>query len=588
MSNLRKLPHPRYLVGVIVAAVLISTTALVPPVAGCEQVRGIRISSSTEKVGLIEKLADRYNAEKRSVDGFCAEVEKVSGLTSGAMKNQLADEQETPPDAWLPTSSMWISMLGEQGDGQLIDDAATLGSVTASSLVIAMPESAITALEDSNQKMESWADLHEHARNGWSAYGKDKWGEFILGRDNPETSTSGLATTLGFYHAATNGKIDQNSVVDPEVVNFVREIESSVKPQRYGDEAVQFMETIYEEQKHQEARPYVDAVVVQEQMAYLYNKGAPSGNPADIDQAQPKDPLRAIYPNDGTIKLDHPYAVLTKDSAEQAVAKDFYKFLKQPEQQQRFIDIGFRHVDNPGAPTDELSDTLKTPEDKRLSFVAPPDHTVLDEMVGKWDSMRRKARVLLLLDMSRSMNHSVEDPTKGYDPTKLTLVRDAATDALKLLNPEDEVGLSTFSSQTREELAVGLLGKDNTVLTDAIQRLSAKGPSTELYEAVDRASTSMIEEYDPNRVNAIVLLTDGKDTNPSSGKLDGLLDKLDPSSREESVPIFTVRYGKEDTPSKVESDPLWKIADITNGTFYPATNVLKIGDVLSNVFRNFG
>jgi hypothetical protein len=85
--------------------------------------------------------------------------------------------------------------------------------------------------------------------------------------------------------------------------------------------------------------------------------------------------------------------------------------------------------------------------------------------------------VLLVLDVSGSMN----DPAATSDPevkgSKLDLVKPAATRALDLLSGKDEVGLWTFSSPGfTEHVPVGKLADNKAALSAAIGGLGATEP----------------------------------------------------------------------------------------------------------------
>jgi Ca-activated chloride channel family protein len=588
--------HRGHLIGAVVGFALLGATAVAPgrlahdgnaatAAPNCPRTETIQVSSSTEKFGVMKKLVARYNAAGRAVGDLCGGV-ALSSLTSGATKNALAKGMQDPPEVWLPTSSMWLQLLAQEGHGDLIATDPAPQSITTSTLVIAMPQSVAEALDKHGTRLKTWADVLQLSKSGWAAYGKPEWDRFILGRDNAETSTSGLAATVATYIAAP-GELSAATLNDDQVVKFVHGIESSVS--RYGDEAVRFMQQIYDaEQKQNTAtyRPYVDAVVIQEQMAYLYNQGAPSGDPADMSDARkPRNPLRVVYPEDGTLKLDHPYVVLASATADQrAVAKDFYQFLIEKSQQEDFAKVGFRPRDDATRPSEQLVHGLEVPADQQLKFVTPPDDKLLAAMLSSWDKVRRKARVLLVLDVSGSMDEIADDPNKVKDPTKLQLVIPAAQHAVDLLDDNDEVGLWTFSSTYTQVMPVSRVGAVRAQLKERIQRLKAGG-NTALYKTTDAASQMMANTEDPERINAIVLLSDGQNTEPYAGGSRTLLAKLNPAGRDTSIRIFTVPYGQADN---ADVTTLAQIATRTKAAQYDASNPLNVGSAFVQVFRNFG
>lgn len=587
------------------AALMVVSFFVVPaksdPIADCRTRVDLTISSSTEKVALLKDLAADYQNAQRVADGRCVNELAVHGLTSGLAKIALAadwkiDGEDLPPEpqVWLPTSSMWLRLLEQQDKAGVLADDSSLGSVTASTLTIAMPRSVTDALEEAGAPLDTWADVLEIAQSpsGWAAYGRPDWGNFLLARDNPEVSTSGLAATVATYHAAP-GDISAEQLSDPEVIQFVHGIESSVA--RYGDEAVDFMTEIFnEEQRNRDDdsyRPYVDAVVIQEQMAYAYNCGAPTGDPEEMNCAKkPDKPMAVVHPQDGALELDHPFVTLTKATADQrVVAEDFFEFLREAGQQQAFRNLGFREPGHADRPTDNLIDVLGHPEDQRLTFVEPPSADLLATMLNNWQTVKKKARVLLVLDVSGSMGESVDDPNKATDPTKLALVKPAAKEALNLLENNDEIGLWTFSSGPYTEVhPISPVGPARKEIERKIDQLTAEG-NTALFSTTEQAHNAMEANLDPERINAVVLLSDGENTQPYANANNEeaariLLDRLNPAGRDTSVRIFTIPYGTDEVPV----DTLIQIAERTKAVKYDASNPLDIGRAFVGVFQNFG
>ena len=582
--------HRRHLLGAIVGAVLVAATAVVPLAWPCLRTETIQVSTSTEKAGVIGELVARYNAAGRAAGGLCGRIE-LSALTSGATKNELAAGMSDPPEVWLPTSSMWLRLLEHEGRRDLVAPDPAPRSIITSTLVIAMPRPVADDLESRGARLDTWASVLNLAQQGWSAYGRPEWGEFVLGRDNAETSTSGLGATVATYLAAP-GDITQEQLSAPEVVSFVHGIESSVL--RYGDEAVRFMQQIYEAEQRKDPttyRPEVDAIVIQEQMAYVYNQGAPGGDPAQMtEERRARFPLRVVHPSDGTLALDHPFVVLASANADQrAVAGDFYDFLTEGAQQQRFAELGFRPPDDPAHPTSQLVGALGVPENQELGFVDIPGPELLAAMQDSWDNVRRKARVLLVIDVSGSMDDPVDDPNAppSQNPTKLQhLIPAVQQCALDLLDDDDQLGLWTFSSNPAytEAVPVSRLGDVRDELRARIAGLTASG-NTALYEVTDRASEMMAQTWDPDRINAIVLLSDGQNTEPYNGGAQALLAKLNPPDRERSIRIFTVPYGQEES---ADIRTLAEIAKLTRAAQYNARDPLDVCEAFVRVFRNFG
>src|SRR5207249_1831862 len=107
-----------------------------------------------------------------------------------------------------------------------------------------------------------------------------------------------------------------------------------------------------------------------------------------------------------------------------AVAADFLKFLQQPAQQQRFQRFAFRDFD--GRPGNEVNQTNGMLPDQPKAVLTPPSPGVLDLILRSWTELRKRARVLIVIDVSGSMG----DPVPKSGDTKLELAKRAAITAL--------------------------------------------------------------------------------------------------------------------------------------------------------------
>ena len=123
------------------------------------------------------------------------------------------------------------------------------------------------------------------------------------------------------------------------------------------------------------------------------------------------------------------------------------RFLEAPEQQRRFQELGFR--DHTGAPGPEISERNGLIPAKPVT-IAPPGGDVLMQIREDWPEYRKRARVLILMDVSGSMNSVVP----GSDQTKLQLAKEATRKALveKGVKQREE-SAEAFDKGRRPELA---------------------------------------------------------------------------------------------------------------------------------------
>lgn len=541
----------------------------------------LEMSTSTEKDELIGRMAERYNAAGREFDGGkCARV-SVHGLTSGTAMSALstgwagAETGRPEPQVWSPSTSLWLSRIPKERQPAVVT-SLTNRTIMSSPLVLAMPEE-MAAVFLAKHPDPGWDDLLALATapGGWASLGKPEWGEFALGRDHPELSSSGLGASIATFHAGSIAKkypgITAESVGNADVLDFVRGVESSVA--RYSKDAAEFVDTLLAEDKKKLPVPFVSAIVMQEQLAYTYNRGGPNRR------------FKTITPTDGTLQFDHPFVVLASATKDQrAAADDFYAFLTDRPQQQEFRDAGFRDGIDSATPTAQLRDALSIPAGQLVSAIPAPKPELVDTIVKAWNGTRRNARVLLVLDVSGSMNELAAENDPEVRDSRLALVKPAASRALELLTDRDEVGLWTFSSPGYAEVVpVGKLVADHrAALTGAINGLRANG-GTDLYNTIGAAYDKMTAEPDPDRINAIVVLSDGEDSTKVAGAREALLAKIDPEKSEKKMPIFTISYGPQ---SDLETMRL--IASTSKALSYDAVKDPKnIDEVFVSVFRNF-
>ena len=561
------------------------------PVAIDPSCTQVAIAASSEKAALLKTMAAEYNQAAHVVGGTCAQVSVVSKASGGAA-TALArgwDEQlDGPrPDVWTPAASSWTVLL-RQGTTALDKPdlvPAQLQSIAQTPLIVAMPRPMATALGWPSKPL-GWSDLFALAKDprGWGSVGHPEWGRFKLGKTNPHFSTSGLNATIATYFAATgvSSDLSAKNVADPKTQAFVKQIESSVV--HYGDTTLTFLGNMAKADAAGRGLTYVSAVTVEEKSVWDYNMGNPSGDPATLGQGpKPQVPLVAIYPKDGTLLSDNPYVILNATwvtPAKKAAAADFLAFVRAPEQQTRFQAAAFRSFDGKPGP-------VLVPENGALAagppvVLAPPAPSVLEKVQASWDTLRKRARVLMILDVSGSMGEQVSG-----GQSKLDLAKAAATQAVKGFAPNDQLGLWAFSTQLngdspfKELVPVGEASSTIPEITTAIGGLVPDG-GTGLYATLRAAQKQMLSNLDTGKINAIVILTDGRNEFPADSNLDSLVSQLGGESLDTSIRVFPIGYSTD-----ADKEALIKIADGSSAAYYDASDPASIGKVLASVLSNF-
>lgn len=555
----------------------------------------LNITVSSEKAALMRDMAGDFNGEDKSFGGTCGQVRvtsKASGGAATALAQGWDEAADGPrPDVWSPASSAWLGVYRQQAsirdNGDVVGEYTSVRSVSQSPLVIAMPKPMAQALGWPSKQI-GWTDLAALATDpsGWGKYGHPEWGSFKLGKTNPQLSTSGLNATIAAYYAATGRSTDLtlNDLADPTIQSFVRGIEQSVV--HYGDTTLTFAENLYDAAEAGQALSYISAATLEEKSVYDYNVGNPSGDPQTLgDRPPPKIPLVAIYPSDGTLISDSPYTILDADwmtDTKRAIAESYYAFITAEANQKRFSEAGFRRFDGTAAGT--VSDKYGLNPKADLQIIRPPNPVTLTSIVAGWENLRKRANVLMVLDTSGSMGN----PVTGTGSNRLDLARAAATQAIDRLAPDDILTLWAFSTPLdnsatpyRVLVPTGPVSQVREAYLRQIDALYAEG-GTALYATTRQAVKSVQQSFDPKKINAVVLLTDGRNEYPQDNNLNNLVKDLDTEDTSRQVRVFPIAYGAD-----ADLDALRRIADATDGRAYDASNPKSINDVLINVISNF-
>jgi Ca-activated chloride channel family protein len=559
----------------------------------------VDMAVSPEKVTLLGDLAETFNASKVKLGDHCVAV-RVTRKSSGAAATLLEQGWPDPdnngprPVIWSPAASGWAAIVNQKV-GRTVAPAGRPFMQTP--LVIAMPKPMADALGYPATPI-GFADIVALANDpaGWAKYGHPEWGQFKLGKTNPNFSTSGLNFTVAEYYAAT-GKTRGLTVEDlnrPEVADFAKSVENAVV--HYGDITGTFLSNWYRADARGTALTYASAVAVEEKSILDYNSGNPDGelSPGETPR-KPKVPLVAVYPKEGTLYSDNPFLVLDADwvtPEQRQAAALFEDYVQQPENQARVLKYGFRPGNTSVAVGDPIVAANGVDANQPQNVLAVPEPAVLVKVLDTWEQQRKDARVLLVMDVSGSM----ADPAgPNTDATKLELARSAAIAALDQFKDADAVGLRVFTTDigSAGETSLDLVPVapmdegQRAQLRDQIESLIPQN-GTPLYQATQDAADTTREAYDPSAINAVVLLTDGVnddgDQSDDADQLDQLIRSLRGGEgvNAKSVRVFPIAYGQD-----ADTATLRRIAEASNGALYTASNPATINDVFTAVVSNF-
>jgi Ca-activated chloride channel family protein len=560
----------------------------------------VPLATSPEKLDLLTELANNFNddGDANKVDGKCSfvRVTKVSsGVAASLLSDGWTDEDANGPEPviWSPSASSWGAVVNERlarkQETAIVPSDAKPFMLTP--LVIAMPKPMAEALGYPETPI-GFGDLLAlaKAQDGWASKGHPEWGAFKLGKTNPNFSTSGLSSTVAQYYAAT-GKQSDLTLEDlnrADVDTFMRGVESAVV--HYGDTTLSFLNNLYRNDRAGLGLTYVSAVAVEETSIVAYNRGNPDGILDPGEQPRPpRVPLVAVYPKDGTLFSDNPFFVLNGSwvsGAQKRAARQFETYVQRPANQRRVLRYGFRPGNPDVAVGDPISSKYGVDASKPDTTLGVPEPAVLVRLIEKWGEQRKAARVMLVIDVSGSMGDEVAD-----GETKLDLAKRASIDALAQFKPEDLVSLRIFSTNIsgREPhdyldlVPFGPISANREAIANKIRSLQPT-EGTPLYSTAKDSVATMKGDYDPARINAVVLLTDGKNEDDFND-LTATLSSLRAGSEGLSsspVRLFTIAYGAD-----ADKAVLKRLSEATNATSYDATDPTAVTKVFTAVISNF-
>ncbi len=504
---------------------------------------------SPDKEKLLVPLIRDFNASGAKVAGKPVFV-AAENLASGDAETKIA-KGRLKPTAWTPASSLWGRLLNFESDQPLAPE--TNPSLVRTPLVIAMWEPMARALGWPKRRL-GFADILKLARSkdGWGAFGHPEYGPFKFVHTNPDFSTSGLSAVAAEYYAATGNREGLRPADITAARAKVKDIERSIV--HYGDTTL-----FISDQLRRNGLGYASAVPMEE--ATLVDFNLRRGD---------REKLVAIYPAEGTFDSDHPYITLNAPwvtAGQREAAAAFGDFLDRRIDARTAAGFGFRPSKpgaTPPAPLTAANGVDPEQPDRVLDLPAP---RVLAAIKKAWREDRKPANVLLVLDTSGSMD----------EEGRLTNAKTGLEAFVREVAPQDRVGLSIFNDSVTPLAPIAPIRDTRSRLRGLISRLVADG-GTSIYDATADAVAQVTKLADSSRINAVVLLTDGVDTN-SSTSVDALVRSLDAqgdSSRR--VRVFTIAYsaGASGAAASLE-----RIAEASGGKAY-------VGDTddIESVYRS--
>lgn len=301
----------------------------------------------------------------------------------------------------------------------------------------------------------------------------------------------------------------------------------------------------------------------------------------------PASTLVAVAPKTGSVPLDYRAVPLPTTNPQIAEAvRSLADTLRTPETQGEVRATGFR------VPGDAEGPQVRTPGgDARLTTTTMPvpDAATIRTTITQWQSIASGMRLLAIIDTSGSMRHG--DTGNG---NRIELAAKAAAGGAMALPPNTDLGLWEFSTghgprRWRELAPVTRLVKGTNAahrdrVLAAAQSLPGRvGGDTPLYDTILAGVQRLHEGYDPKRIQAVIVMTDGR--NDVRGGLD--LTSLLTSLKLQNVPGREVSVGAIAIGPDADKAALKKIADATGGGYFFAEKPEDIGQIVVSALMNF-
>ena len=557
-------------------------------IAGVGPCISIPVLSSFENAEMVENLAIGYNAQPRDINGSCVTVTPMkdkSGIAAEAAAAGFPDlAPESRPAVWLPDAHTWLSLARANGGEAVVP--AEAASVATSDIVLAMPEPLAQAI-GWDEEPPQWQDVFEAAGDAdlWTDLGHSEWGAFKLGKTSPVVATSGEAAMFASFGTA-EGSLDEITAAsssDDSVKDIVREHELATS--HYMATPEHFLWHARQAEQTGSAADFLSAVIVDEKSVWDYNRGITSRDGVTRTAGDPPvEKLVPIYPADGFYAADNPAAVLTGDwvdENEAAAAADFVRYAGTSEGQQIVRDSGYRDLNR--APDSGVAAVANLVDDPKGALPLP-GQDVVAAVNTAFPEVRKRAQVLFLVDVSGSMDEPI-----SASETKLSAAKDAIALALDHFTAGDNVGLAAFAQAQGGALVPGAvspiadIGTSRDAFLGALGGLQSMG-DTPLYQAVDMFAGQQAQSWSPDRITAVVVLSDGKNDTPTPRSAPTRCSRTCGHLHHGGTPvlIFTLAYGADADVATLQS-----ISSATGAHYYDATDPTKVKAVLGDLVTSF-
>lgn len=495
--------------------------------SSCDTTTKLTLTASPDIASVIASTAENLPKDT------CYDVTVTDRESEATAESLVVSDGSRPPDVWIPDSTIWLQRAQARGAWRV---PVTGTSIASSPIVMALTKDAATEL-GWPQKPLTWADVFGSTlKLGVPDPGRDPTGVSLLfgvrdlSKSDPDPGAA-LTTTLRRLSPNTASSVN-------DLFDRLPGSGSDTTP--------------------------LDGFPLSENAVLRNNARASS-------------PLVAVYANPAVPALDYPYVVLPDtNGAKRDAAEKFLTVLMQQDTADALSDAGFRTPDGDmlrKRGTEDLTSAAK------VTPAEIPQASAVDDLLNVWAGVNLSGRVQVLLDVSGSMN----EPVPGTGTNRMGITVQAASLGIGLMKPSTKLGVWLFSTKLdgdkdykellpvlpiSEQAANGGLEKLKTV-----QALANGG--TGMYDSVLAAYQSARQNYEPGRINVVILLTDGRNDDKNSITREDLLSEL-AKLQDPRRPILIVGIG---IGPDIDVGELQAIAGATGGQAFTTPDPTKIGSI---------
>ncbi|MFI9383230.1 substrate-binding domain-containing protein [Kutzneria sp. NPDC052558] len=482
----------------------------------------LRVAVTPAMLAPVQDIAAAFNHDSVDVNGPCATVE-VTAEPAAQVVQDLPVNPIDPPALWIPDSALWVP-TASQLEAKVSGPTPRLTehpSIASSPLVIA-------ASPQQASKLHSWQQLVA--------------GNVTIA--DPLSNTEGIATLALAQRLAPAS----TGTPPPQLIAVLLKLRNSTV-----DSTASAFTTL---------RQHPDTVFTATEQSIVANNASAAGSTSTAGKAV------AVYPTEGSVLFDYPVVRVTtanEPTGTNAAAIAFEAELRSARSMGILSAAGFRDPNAVASASWGGKDGVRSQTPK---LIPAPTADQVTTVMRAWNVVHLDGRTLAVIDTSGSM----QEPMPGGQH-RIDVARDGALAGLSLMPDTTSVGLWTFSLTTSELVPLGPLGGlDNGVPQRiALQRagltLPARvGGSTALYDTALAGFEALKTGYDPTKVNAVVLITDGRNDRSGGLSLTSLLTRL----RAEADPTRPVEIISIGLGPDADMPVLNQIAAVTGGKAYQA------------------